>query len=81
MFAYIIYDLQLLAAIREEVRGAFKGGDYDEKFIFENSPHLTSLLNESLRLSVASPLVRDVVKPTPVGNKILQPGSKVMVSS
>ncbi|KAF2704074.1 cytochrome P450 [Pleomassaria siparia CBS 279.74] len=79
VFAYVIYDPKLLSAIREEVSGAFKDVQYDETYIFENCPHLTSLVNETLRLSVASPLVRDVVEPTPVGNKILQPGSKVMV--
>jgi len=79
VFAYVIYDPNLLAAIREESAGAFKNGSYDEEYIFKNCDHLTSLVNETLRLAVASPLVRDVVKPTPVGNKVLEPGAKVMV--
>lgn len=77
--AYVMYDPELLVAIREEVAGAFKEGGYDEKYIAENCHHLNSLVNEVLRLSVASPLVRDVVAPTHVGDKVLKPGSKVMV--
>ncbi|KAF2474021.1 cytochrome P450 [Lindgomyces ingoldianus] len=79
VFAHIIYDHDLLLAIQKEVEGGFKGGKYDEEYIFQKCPHLSSMVNETLRLAVASPLVRDVVAPTPVGGKVLEPGSRVMV--
>jgi hypothetical protein len=77
--AYIAYDASLLERIRIEVEPAVEDGRLDESYIAENCPLLESLISEVSRLTVASALGRDVVSPTPIRNKVLQPGSKVLV--
>ncbi|PWI72855.1 hypothetical protein PCL_09870 [Purpureocillium lilacinum] len=77
--AHMAYDPSLLDAIRAEVTPAVKDGQVDEAYLAENCPLLESLLSEVLRLTVATALVRDVVAPTHIRGKTLQPGSKILV--
>lgn len=78
--AHLVYDEQLLENIRMEVMPAFKDGKLDEAYLAQHCPTLESLINEMLRLTVASALVREVIAPTIVGDKHLRPGSKLLVS-
>ncbi|KAH8889141.1 cytochrome P450 [Thozetella sp. PMI_491] len=77
--AHLVYDPSLLASIREEAQPAVKDGQIDESYIAEKCTLLESLISEMLRLTVATALVRDVVAPTHIGGKVLQPGSKILV--
>ncbi|KAK9423449.1 putative Cytochrome P450 [Seiridium unicorne] len=77
--AHLAYDPKLLDTIRAEAESGLEGGHLNESYIAENCPLLESLISENLRLTVATALVRDVVAPTQVNNKILQPGTKVLV--
>ncbi|UNI23244.1 hypothetical protein JDV02_009077 [Purpureocillium takamizusanense] len=77
--AHLAYDPNLLDALRAEVAPAVKDGQLDEAFLAANCPLLESLLSEVLRLTVATALVRDVVAPTHIRGKTLQPGSKILV--
>ncbi|KAF2818683.1 cytochrome P450 [Ophiobolus disseminans] len=77
--AYIAYDPQLLAEIRVEVLAAFKDGKVDEIYLAEHCPKLDSFISEVLRLTVASALAREIVAPTAIGDKVLQPGSKLLI--
>lgn len=75
------YDASLLERIRNEVSPAIKDGQLNEPYVAKSCPYLDSLISEVTRLTVASALGRDVIGPTPVGDKILQSGSKVLVGS
>lgn len=77
--AYLAYDPALLNSIRAEGNLAVKDGQLDEQYLTENCPLLDSFIDETLRLTVASALVRDIIEPTHIGGKTLQPGSKILV--
>ncbi|KAK5997452.1 Cytochrome P450 monooxygenase calL-like protein [Cladobotryum mycophilum] len=77
--AHLVYDPYLLDSIRAEVTPAIKDRQLDESYLVEKCPLLESLLSEVLRLTVATALVRDVVAPTHIRGKTLQPGSKILV--
>lgn len=78
--AHLAYDPTLLQSIRAEVMPSVKKGELDEAYLVDRCPKLDSFINEILRLTVASPLVRETVAPTVLGGKILQPGNKLLVS-
>ncbi|KAF2968911.1 hypothetical protein GQX73_g4658 [Xylaria multiplex] len=78
--AYLSYDSSLLEVIQDETKAAVKNGQIDESYLAEKCPLLESLISEVLRLIVATALVRDIVAPTHVGGKTLQPGNKVLIS-
>lgn len=48
--------------------------------ILDVCPQLDSLINEVLRLTVASALAREIESPFELGGKILQPGNALLVS-
>lgn len=77
--AYLSYDPALLNAIGTEVKLAVKDGQLNEPYLAENCALLDSLISETLRLTVTSALVRDIVAPTHIKGKTLQPGSKLLV--
>lgn len=77
--AYIAYDPSLHKTIHTECEPAVKGDLLDESYLAEKCPLLESFISETLRLTVASPLVREVTAPTHIRGKTLQPGSKVLV--
>ncbi|KAF7531985.1 hypothetical protein G7054_g8359 [Neopestalotiopsis clavispora] len=79
ILAYMAYDASLLERIRNEVSPAIKDGQLNEPYVAKSCPYLDSLISEVTRLTVASALGRDVIGPTPVGDKILQSGSKVLL--
>jgi hypothetical protein len=78
--AHIVYDASLLERIRIELESAVKDDtQVDEPHLAQHCPLLESLIGEVSRLTVASSLGRDVVTPTLVRDKILQPGNKLLV--
>ncbi|KAL4919863.1 putative cytochrome P450 [Aspergillus aurantiobrunneus] len=81
MVAYILHDPALLEAIALEVQPALspRTQGVNHEFLTERCPKLDSLYSEVLRLTMTSPLVRDVSATTTVGGKTLQPGTKAMV--
>ena len=78
--AYRSYEPVLLASIRDEVMPAVKDNKLDESYLADQCPKLDSFMNEILRLTVASPLVRETVAPTSLGRMVLRPGYKLLVS-
>ncbi|PVH94312.1 cytochrome P450 [Periconia macrospinosa] len=80
VLAHLVYDPTLLDSIRTEVTPAMRNGELDELYLAEQCPKLESLISEILRLTVASALVREVVAPTELGGKVLQPGNRILVS-
>ncbi|KAK8867690.1 cytochrome P450, partial [Apiospora arundinis] len=77
--AYLLYKPSLVERIRSEIAPTIKDGQVqDEAFLSGSCPLLDSLMSESFRLTIASSLSREVVGPTPVKDKILQPGSVLM---
>lgn len=77
--AYLVYDPALLGSIQAEAKLAVKDGQLDEQYLAENCPLLDSLISETLRLTVTSALVRDIIEPTHFQGKTLQPGNKILV--
>ncbi|KAK8047542.1 hypothetical protein PG996_015606 [Apiospora saccharicola] len=78
--AHLVHNPSVLEQVQAEVSHGIKGdGQLDEIYLAEKCPLLDSLLSEVLRLTIASALIRDIVAPTHIGGKILQPGNKVLV--
>ncbi|KAH3961190.1 hypothetical protein HBI56_209870 [Parastagonospora nodorum] len=70
----------VLDQIREEVSPAVHGERIDEAYLLERCPKLSSVISETLRLTVTSALARVILEPTAVGGKLLKPGTKIMLS-
>jgi cholesterol 7alpha-monooxygenase len=79
VIAYMAHNPEVLEVIQKEVTGAVTKYGLDESHLSEKCPALDSLLNETLRLTVTSPLGRVVTMPTAIGGKLLQKGKTVMV--
>ncbi|MCJ1386958.1 hypothetical protein MMC17_010087 [Xylographa soralifera] len=74
LFSPVVYD-----RIRSETNSAIlPDGSIDLSRLMSESPHLDSLWMEVMRLTNSSAAVRTVMQPTPIGNKMLRPGHKVM---
>ncbi|CAG9944856.1 unnamed protein product [Clonostachys rosea f. rosea IK726] len=74
--AHIVYDETLSKSIRAELLPAYREGRVDTSYLFQ-CPLLESLINEVLRLAVATALLRDVISPTTLRDVTIPPGSKV----
>lgn len=79
--SYLGQNPSLLNEIREEILPAVQGEQINEVYLLEKCPKLSSLINETLRLTVTSSLARVILEPTAVCGKLLRPGSKIMVRS
>jgi len=73
------YDANLLQSIRTEVIPAVCGDTLDENYLAEHCPKLNSLMNEVMRTTIASGMMRDITAPTVIGGKTLKPGHKLLV--
>ena len=73
-------DPLLVDEIREETLPAIKGESIDDVYLLNQCPKLEALVNETLRLTVATALARSIVAPMVLGGKTLKPGNRIMVS-
>jgi hypothetical protein len=55
-------------------------GVVNAKYLMEKCPLLESLMDEVLRVYIASAILREINAPIIVGGKILQKGKKLLVS-
>lgn len=76
--SHIVYDETLSKSIRAELLPAYREGRVDTSYL-DQCPLLESLINEVLRLTVATALLRDVISPTTLRDVTIPPGSKVLV--
>ena len=79
ILSYLLFDSNLLAAIRAETGPALRGGAVDHQHLFERCPRLMAVLNEALRLTFGSISVRKIVARTVIGNKTLRSGNTIMI--
>jgi cytochrome P450 len=79
LVSHLAQDSSLLDQIREEVLPAVQGEHVEEMYLLEKCPKLSSVVSETLRLTVTSSLARVILEPTAVGGKLLRPGNKIMV--
>jgi cytochrome P450 len=79
--AFVVYDPELLASLREEVEPALSDGQIDYRYLTEKCPQLEAAINELLRVVSEGTLAREVISPTIIGGKMLQTGRKVIVST
>lgn len=80
LVAYLVHNPKLLEQLRQEVLPSLQGTSLKESYLSEQCPKLDALINETLRLTVASSLARVVTQTSVVGGKTLKPGNKIMVS-
>ncbi|PSN62499.1 cytochrome P450 [Corynespora cassiicola Philippines] len=79
LVTYMVQRPELLEAVRREVTAAVGDDRLDENYLTEKCPNLEVLFNETLRLTVTSPLGRVVTGPTNINGKVLQEGNMLMV--
>lgn len=82
VLSYIIKDPKLHANILAETKSAIQPdaqGGMDVEYLMTHGPHLEATFNETLRLVAASTSIRNVIAPTQIGSKILQPGSRLLM--
>ena len=75
----MVYDPDLLRTIKAEIAPAFHGSLADLELRLEHCPRLEALYKEVIRVTLSSSSVRDVVKPTIIGGKLLRPGHKLLI--
>ena len=81
MLAYILFDNNLYKAAREEVNGAWDGGNLDVKTLCANATVLDRTFHECLRLKAGAMMGRKVLAATRIGNKMLKTGGTVLIPS
>lgn len=82
LLSYILYDPQLHANVVAETKPAIRpdaAGGVDVQYLVTHCPHLEATFNETLRLVAASTSIRNVIAPTPIGSKLLLPGSRLLM--
>ncbi|KAL8965513.1 MAG: hypothetical protein Q9183_003814 [Haloplaca sp. 2 TL-2023] len=79
MMAYMIFDASLYAAIKAEVEPIVTAGTTKLETRIGECPRLIALFNEVLRLTTASASIRTVESDTPLGDKVLRKGGKVLL--
>jgi cytochrome P450 len=79
-FAHLLNDTQLLAKVQREVDLSFQDSDkLDLAKLMDDSPWLSALFYESLRICSASSSMRIVTKPTVIHGKSFPIGSRIMI--
>lgn len=77
--SYLLYDPCLFEEVKKETEAAWKSQKLDIKFLCANSPHLESVLNETLRIKNSAGALRVVMEETQVGTKTLQAGNSILI--
>lgn len=82
VISYILKDPELHARILAETKPAVRVNaqkGVDVHYLMTHCPHLEATFNETLRLVAASTSIRNVIASTPIGSKILLPGSRLLM--
>ncbi|KAI1116626.1 cytochrome P450 [Nemania sp. NC0429] len=81
VLSYLLYDPNLFEQVKTETEAAWRSDDGkpDIKSLCANSPHLESVLNETLRIKNSAGALRVVVEETQVGTKTLQAGNAILI--
>lgn len=79
LLSYLVHDSALLESIRSEILPATQKNRIDHRYLTEHCPYLDSVFNEAMRLTMRSPLVRNVSETAVLGGKTLRSGNMVMV--
>ncbi|PWY94542.1 putative cytochrome P450 [Aspergillus sclerotioniger CBS 115572] len=81
--AYILDDPALVEAITTEIHPAVtrgpQGVTIHHHYLSEKCPKLDSLFSEVLRLTMTSPMARDIVSPATIGSRRLREGRRVLI--
>ena len=78
--SYLIYESKLLEAVRQEVAAYITAdGKVDIQNLLEHCPHLEASFCETLRVTSVNSSAQDIEAPIMVGNKMLQPGGKLLM--
>ncbi|KAH8700864.1 putative cytochrome P450 [Talaromyces proteolyticus] len=80
IIAHLMYDPNLLEAIRAEILPAVEGGEVNHQYLVKDCPLLDSLYADILRATMSSPMVRDVMETTTIAGKKLRKGNRIMIS-
>ncbi|KAL8655778.1 MAG: hypothetical protein Q9210_000666 [Variospora velana] len=79
MMVYIVFDASLYTTIKAEVEPIVVAGMTRLETRIDECPRLIALFNEVLRLTTASASIRTVESDTPLGDRVLRKGGKVLL--
>ena len=79
MLAYIIFDPELLRALREETAPAYRDHEMDLSYLIDHCPRLDAVYQETMRVVNGALSARKIVAPTPMGDKVLQSGNTILI--
>ena len=79
LLSHILYDSNLLQAIRKEVAPGVSNNKLSMEHMLNNAPHLEAAFNETLRVTSVNSSARNIQSPVLVGNKVLTPEGKIMM--
>lgn len=77
--AHILYDSNLLAALRQEINPAITDSSPGLEYRLEQCPRLKAVYYEVLRLAVSSATIRGIQSTVEIGGKILQSGVNILI--
>ena len=79
MVAYILFDPELMVALRAETSLAYQNGSINLHHLVNNCPRLHAVYFETLRVANGAPSARKIVAPTPMGSKVLRMGNSILI--
>ncbi len=79
LLSHIVFDPALMKSIQMETESGIRDGKVNITHLLDHCPHLDAAFDETLRLYGNASSARNVLAPTTVGNKILQPGHKFLL--
>ncbi|KAL8733781.1 MAG: hypothetical protein Q9181_003463 [Wetmoreana brouardii] len=80
MLAYIISDQSLLATLRVETAAAYQHNKINVSHVMNDCPRFEAVYWEVMRVTNGALSARKIVAPTPMGDKVLQPGNTILLS-
>ncbi|KAI9718837.1 MAG: hypothetical protein M1828_006526 [Chrysothrix sp. TS-e1954] len=75
---HLVFDKELMRVVKPEIQAAWATGHLDVKSLCANSPNLTALFQEALRLNGGAMVSRKVLHRTELGGKVLEPGNSYL---
>ncbi|KAL8824243.1 MAG: hypothetical protein Q9191_005191 [Dirinaria sp. TL-2023a] len=79
IMAHLLHDPALLEAVRDETAPGVVDDSPKIPYLLDNCPRLEAVYHEVLRLQMSNSLMRQVIKPTRIGGKVLQENRNVLI--
>lgn len=79
MLSYMLWEPELLDAVREETKTAFANDKIDIDYIMNSCPRFKAIWDETIRLTAFSSSVRFITEDTVIGGKVLRKGNRLVI--